>query len=204
MKKVVWGARARLGAVILVTLFGSASCGEMVRQGQASSYLIINALEGARGDTPGQFVSVLSSDVVTVVSGNPTVFADPGRVVLALAMKNAGTPGNPTAPTANNFITVNRYRVKYIRADGRNTEGVDVPYAFEGAITGTVSGTSTFVFTLVRLQAKLEAPLAALAFNGNTISTIAEVTFYGRDQTGRETSVTGQISINFADWGDSR
>jgi hypothetical protein len=116
-------------------------------------------------------------------------------------MKDAGS-STPTAPTSNNFITVNRYRVRYIRTDGRNTEGVDVPYAFDGAITGTVSDSSTFGFTLVRIQAKLEAPLAALAVNGNTISTIAEVTFYGRDQTGRETSVTGQIGVNFANWGD--
>ena len=34
------------------------------------------------------------------------------------------------------------------------------------------------------------------------ISTIADVTFYGRDQAGRDSSVTGQISVNFADWGD--
>jgi hypothetical protein len=202
MNKVVWGARVRLGALVLVTLLGSASCGDMVRQGQASSYLIINALEGASGAEPTQFGGTLSSDVVTIVDDVPTVFEDPGRVVLALAMKNVGTPDNPTSPTTNNFITVNRYRVRFIRADGRNTEGVDVPYAFDGAITGTVSGTTTFGFTLVRLQAKLEAPLAALAVNGNTISTIAQVTFYGHDQTGRATSVTGQISINFANWGD--
>jgi hypothetical protein len=202
MRKVVWGGRARLIAVVLFTMLGSASCGDMVRQGQASSYLIINALEAASGAESSQFGAVLSSDVVTVVDGAPTIFEDAGRVVLALAMKDAGTPDNPTSPSTNNYITVNRYRVRYIRADGRNTEGVDVPYAFDGAITGTVSGTSTFGFTLVRLQAKLEAPLAALAVNGNTISTIAQVTFYGRDQTGRETSVTGQISINFANWGD--
>jgi hypothetical protein len=199
MNKVVWGAPARLGALVLVTLFGSASCGDMARRGQASSYLIITALEGASGAQPTQFSGVLASDVLTVVDDVPTIFADPGRVTLTLAMKDVT---NPTGPTTNNHITVNRYRVRYIRADGRNTEGVDVPYAFDGAITGTVSGTSAFGFTLVRIQAKMEAPLAALAVNGNTISTIAQVTFYGRDQTGRETSVTGQISINFANWGD--
>ena len=34
------------------------------------------------------------------------------------------------------------------------------------------------------------------------ISTIAEVTFYGRDQAGNEISVTGLLSINFGDFGD--
>ena len=36
----------------------------------------------------------------------------------------------------------------------------------------------------------------------NVISTIAEVTFYGRDQAGNEVSVTGSISVNFSDFGD--
>jgi hypothetical protein len=44
----------------------------------------------------------------------------------------------------------------------------------------------------------------ALANGGGAIviSTIARVTFYGRDQAGREVSVTGQIGVNFSDWGD--
>ena len=45
---------------------------------------------------------------------------------------------NPNGPTSNNAITVNRYRVTYRRSDGRNTPGVDVPYAFDGAVTFTV------------------------------------------------------------------
>jgi hypothetical protein len=36
------------------------------------------------------------------------------------------------------------------------------------------------------------------------ISTIAKVTFYGKDQTGNTVSITGQISVNFADWGDEK
>ena len=67
----------------------------------------------------------------------------------------------------------------------------------EGADYGSTAG-----FEIVRIQAKSEAPLAALARNFVSISTIAEVTFYGRDQTGREVSVTGNISVNFANFGD--
>ncbi len=73
------------------------------------------------------------------------------------------------------------------------------------AITATVGGGETTVsFVLVRVQAKLEAPLAALANHGGAgvISTIANITFYGTDQTGRAVSVTGSISVNFADWAD--
>jgi hypothetical protein len=35
-----------------------------------------------------------------------------------------------------------------------------------------------------------------------TISTIADITFYGRDQVGNDVSITGSISVNFSDWGD--
>jgi hypothetical protein len=81
---------------------------------------------------------------------------------------------------------------------------VDVPYAFDGGLTGTIGAESTEIgFVLVRAQSKLEAPLAALATGGAVvISTIAEVTFYGHDQVGNDVSVTGKISVNFANWAD--
>ena len=80
-----------------------------------------------------------------------------------------GTTDSPDVPSPINEITVNRYRVSFVRADGRNTPGVDVPYAFDGAATGTVneSGTS-LTFVIVRVQAKLEAPLKALVGGGGT------------------------------------
>jgi hypothetical protein len=201
-RKAVWGGIVRLvGAVVITTL--AAACGDVARQGTGSSYLIVNALEAASGASPGEFGTTLGSDVVTIVDDIPTVFSDLGRVRLSLAMKDAGGAESPTTPTSNNFITVNRYRVRFIRADGRNTPGVDVPYPFDGAITVTVRGGEAEAgFEIVRIQAKSEAPLAALARNFVSISTIAEVTFYGRDQTGREVSVTGNISVNFANFGD--
>ncbi len=93
--------------------------------------------------------------------------------------------------------------MRFIRADGRNTPGVDVPYPFDGAFTTTVtSQETTAVFELVRHLAKEEAPLKALTVNNVIISTIAEITFYGHDQTGREVSVTGRISVDFGNFGD--
>jgi hypothetical protein len=38
----------------------------------------------------------------------------------------------------------------------------------------------------------------------NIISTIAEVTFYGRDQAGNDVAVAGLVSINFGDFADPR
>jgi hypothetical protein len=126
-------------------------------------------------------------------------------VTLRLVMKDPGTPGSPTTPGPNNFITINRYRVTFTRADGRNTPGVDVPYPWDGTITFTVNNTiATFPFLLVRHQAKEEAPLQALAFNGGAglITTLADVTFYGQDQAGREVSVSTTMTVIFGDFGD--
>jgi hypothetical protein len=199
--KAVWGRVVRIGcAVSLVAMSG---CGDVVRQGSSSSYLIVNSLAGASGAEPNEFSSTLQSDVVTVVDGTATIFNDLGRARFALGMKDAGGAETPTSPTTNNFITIDRYNVRYFRADGRNTPGVDVPYAFDGAFTVTVGASSAeAAFTIVRPQAKAEAPLASLARNFLVISTIAEVTFYGRDQTGREVTATARIGIDFANFGD--
>lgn len=182
------------GSTVLV-----GGCSSTVRTGQASSYLVLQRLEGAPGGTAsGTFQSVLRSDVLTKGS----IFEDDGRVALSIAMKDVT---NPTGPTANNLITLSRYRVEYRRTDGRNTPGEDVPYAVEGAMGATISGQATsVVFTLVRAQAKLEKPLVTLRENNGAlvISTIADVTFFGKDQTGRDVTVTGSMSINFADWAD--
>ena len=145
----------------------------------------------------------LLSDVETIVDDVPTVFNDVASVRFILAMRDPGSSTQPTEPTSANFITVNRYRVRFIRADGRNTPGVDVPYPFDGAMTVTVrEGEVTAGFELVRHIAKLEAPLKALVKNGVEISTITEVTFFGFDQTGREVSVTGRMLVNFANSAD--
>ena len=111
----------------------------------------------------------------------------------------------PTVPSTTNYITLTRYSVRFVRSDGRNTPGVNVPYPFDGGMTMTVDGTGgAGTFVLVRVQAKLEPPLIGLRNLASSlvVSTIAEVTFYGHDQAGRPVSVTGQISVNFADWAD--
>jgi hypothetical protein len=187
--------RSRVGiAAALLLAAVTASCGQLQRQGQASSYLIVNKLVGASDS------NTLLSDVITTAGA---VSNDLGSVSFGLAMKDPGVAGSPTAPTTANFITITQYHVKYIRTDGRNTQGVDVPYAFDGGMTLTVDdGGGSGVFTIVRNIAKDEAPLKALSVNGLVISTIAEVTFYGHDQTGREVSATANLSIDFANFAD--
>jgi hypothetical protein len=203
----------RSGVVMLMAATAMPACTTSMHNDASSSYLIIDALEASAGAKPDEFGGTLASDVLTLVKKDvggtqvlvPTVFEDALKVTLSLGMKDPGTSASATAPSTVNSITVTRYHVKFIRSDGRNLEGVDVPYAFDGAATVTVgSGTSVMGMTLVRIQAKNEAPLKALINGGGAyaISTIAEVTLYGTDQAGHDVSVTGKISVNFADWGD--
>jgi hypothetical protein len=187
-----------LAAVIL----GSVSCGKVIRDSRSPVYMVIVNLRAARGGSSSPtFDDFLLSDVST----NNSVFNDLGQVVLRMSPKDVGQGENPTAPTLNNEITVTRYHVAYRRADGRNTPGVDVPYPFDGGVTGTIpSGAArTLNFEIVRHVAKAEPPLAQLAApNTTVITTITEVTFYGHDQVGNAVTVSGTITIDFGDFAD--
>jgi hypothetical protein len=176
----------------------TAGCGDLVRQDRTPVLLVIDALVAASGAST-TFGGTLQSDVLTVVNDVPSQFSDNGRVTMRLVMKD-----NLAAPSPINAVTINRYRVTFRRADGRNTPGVDVPYPFDSAVTFTVApGTPTAGgFELIRHVAKSEAPLLALVNSAVVISTIAEVTFYGRDQAGNDISATGTIGIQFGNFAD--
>jgi hypothetical protein len=203
---------ARL-SLVLMLWGGAAACTANGRDGQASSFLIVDSVVAASGARPTTFGGALPSDVQTLVSTDvggqevrvPTVFEDLAQITLRLALKNPGTIAQPSTPSPINFVTLRGYRVTYTRSDGRNTPGVDVPFPFDGALTVTIGDTpSSTSFVLVRVQAKQESPLRALIGGGGAIaiSTMADIVLYGQDQAGRDVSVSARISVNFADWGD--
>ena len=203
-----------------LTLFGvvaasaaMAGCGEMVRDSKSPVRLVITSLQGASGATPNEMSTVTHSDVLTLVTTGgvcttinpcPTTYGDPGSVEMRLQLRDQGNPASPSSPSGLNAVTITRYHVEYRRSDGRNTQGVDVPFAFDGAATFTVpsDGSVTAGFTLVRNVAKAEAPLVALTGGDTLITTIAYVTFYGRDLTGNDVSVMGLIEVTFGNFGD--
>jgi hypothetical protein len=200
-----------LGLALALT-GASVSCGDVVRQGDAPVYLVVDSLTGQRGGT-GTPSNVLISDVITLVTSPapctsaspcPTIFNDLGTVSFSLLPKDVTTAGTPFEPSSNSSVTITRYRVTYRRADGRNTPGVDVPFPFDGAATGTVpyGGNLSLGFELVRHIAKQESPLVQLSTSPTTITTIAEVTFFGRDQVGNDISATGLIQVDFGNFGD--
>ena len=201
------------GAAVMALLAGSVSCGDVVRQGKAPVLLVVDSMQAASGAAPGEMGGFLLSDVQTLVDQTvggqtvqvPVIYNDVAEATLRLIAKDAGTGLNNLAPTPWNAVTINRYHINYIRADGRNTPGVDVPYPVDGAVTATLSGTPTVVpFEIVRHQQKLEQPLRSLAnFGGRLfISTIAEITFYGTDQVGNDVQGKATISVSFSDYAD--
>jgi hypothetical protein len=207
---------AKRGKVLIVAMAAAtaAACGETARTGRSPAFLVLDRLEAASGADPEEFGTVLFSDVLTMVTQSvegqevrvATIFGDLGRATFRVLLKNPGTVAAPTTPSTLNAVTLSRYRVVYRRADGRNTQGVDVPYAFDGGMTLTVpeDGTATGFFEIVRHAAKQEAPLRAMASNGGAqlIGTLAEVSFFGRDQAGNEVTVAGTITVSFGDFGD--
>jgi hypothetical protein len=200
---------ARLTAVASCLALSAACGGELLRTGRAPVYVVIGQMQAAAGSDPDTFGTPLLSDVQvlvqTTVNGQqvrvPTIFNDLGQATMRLETKD------PTlAPTGLNQVTLTRYRVVFRRGDGRNTPGVDVPYPFDGGVSATLQpGAETeVIFDLVRHQAKVEAPLRNLVGFGGLqfISTVAEVTFWGRDQNGNEVVATGLIDVHFGDFGD--
>jgi len=200
-----------IGLAVLVA--ASVSCGDVVRQGSSPVYLVIDLLQGIRGAAQaGTPATTLISDVITnVTTPAPcttdapcaTIFGDSGSVTLRAPLKDPGATA-ALAPTTNNEVTINRIHVEYLRADGRNTPGVDVPYGFDSAVTGTVAaGASlTLGFELVRNVAKQESPLAQLRTSSNFISAIAKITIYGVDRVGNSIQAVGQIQVEFGNFGD--
>jgi hypothetical protein len=182
--------------VALVALASvSASCGEFTRQGTAPVIVVVDRLSVE--DDQG----TLHSDVLTEGS----VVNDMAEVRLRLILKDPGDGGATASPTPLNSVTITRYHVEYRRTDGRNVQGVDVPFAFDSGLTFTISAgqSQSAVFQIVRNTAKAEAPLKALANNGEILSTIAYVTFYGHDQAGNDVSANASIGIDFANFADA-
>src|SRR5262245_58129714 len=94
---------ARIVGVALA-IAGTISCGDVVRDGRAPAFVVIDALLGAKGNTPTLFGGFLQSDVLTIVTSGgvcsqtnpcPTIFNDLGQVTLRLALRNIGTEANP-------------------------------------------------------------------------------------------------------------
>ena len=106
-----------------------------------------------------------------------------------------------TSTTPYFDVLIDQIDVAFKRTDGRNVEGVDVPYSFTQPMSMQVAinGKASIPFILIRHVAKLEAPLLALHETPNQakiLQLVAVVTIHGKDTGGhRVAPVTGNVSI---------
>ena len=184
-------------ALAAACLIASVSCGgDLLRTGRSPVYIIVNTISASAGGGSGTGSAFLLSDVR---SDSGTAVNDNVTVDMQIDAKNVAA-----TTSSLNSVSLTRYHVEYKRTDGRNTPGVDVPYAFDGGLSGTLflGGALAATFPVVRPQAKREPPLGNLQGGGGLgiLDVIAVITIYGRDQNGNELSVQAQMDIHFGDF----
>ena len=202
MKEAMEAEKARRGAMKrkIVTVVGMLVMGgctpDWARQGNSQQILLMTTVNDGHS---------LQSDVAISNGG-----VCPDRVLLRV--ENHFKNPNVTNTGFRGDLTIERYEVRYFRSDGRNQEGVDVPYRITGNVAQEVqaAGAATLNLEVVRLQAKLEPPLINLRadrgrIGGPIVLTIfAEVTLHARTTTGQTTNaVSSRLQIDFADFADS-
>jgi hypothetical protein len=168
-------------------------------QDTTNTLVTVTSLQANNTDELFSDVCIVNED-----TGGCTVTNDSGTVTILARAKNL-VPNVGVSPQYNDVV-FDRYRVTYTRADGRGVNGVDVPYPFDGVMNlyVPIGDDASGSFTLVRHAAKVEPPLISLTDVGGAsiLTTLARVDFYGRDTAGRAISVTGYITVTFADFPD--
>jgi hypothetical protein len=201
----------KLAALLAVAagLLSTSCVPAFVQDSDADVILRITRLRGIPGSEDQDAGDVLFSDTCCGII-NDNIQIDVDSILK-----------NPNNPNSNAFsdITLERYEVVYLRSDGRNAEGVDVPFHITGPMASAqlpVGGLASVIVVGVRHQAKLEPPLKNLEgkFSNDSgtaitgiitagagfITTIAEVTIHGRTTSGQAVKAVGRIQIVFADF----
>jgi hypothetical protein len=183
--------RAKAIFIVLVALGMTGCVPDWAKDGEAPVVLLMTAING--GDP-------LTSDM-RISSG--AVCPD----IVSLRLENHFKNPNVTNSGFRHDVVVERYEVHYFRSDGRNTEGVDVPFSITGNVAQEVieESSTTLNLEVVRRQAKLEPPLTNLVVGGGAIvvTMFAEVTLHARTTTGQATNaVSARLQIDFADFAD--
>jgi hypothetical protein len=181
---------------------------DFVEQSQANVIVRITKITGDQGGGGGDsgIGDVLNSDVDPVFNDNATLNFE-------------SVPKNPRGLTLGQFndVFLERYEVLYLRSDGRNQEGVDVPFRITGPLATLVpaGGTAAASIIIVRHQAKIEPPLRNLrgvfpasgtlqTGGAGILSIVAEITVHGRTTSGEAVQASGRLQINFADFADTQ
>lgn len=199
------GWRMRATYLLATCLAMSVACTpDYAQENRSPVLLIIEGVTAVAGGA-GTGGALLLSDVLEP-DGNG-VFNDN----VTLSLRNV--PKNQQAGIVFASVTdilVESFQVRYIRSDGLDVEGVDVPFSITGAVTSLipVNGTGSVSFEVVRHQAKREPPLANIGVRGATISggaraltVFAKITLYGRTVAGQAVkSNEASLEIGFGDF----
>lgn len=196
--------RTRLGwAALAAAVVLLSGCNPVENASQSATLLKVVSLMGF--DLKGSEQAYALSDVLTQdpTTGAQSWIADPAKVTFSAQLLD---PKSINGASPYNDILITRYIVTFQRADGKNAQGIDVPYSFEGSMSVLVPiGTATTAtFILVREVAKQEPPLLNLkdANPGDGIYATAKVDFYGHDGANKLVKATGYLSVTFANYGN--
>ena len=186
---------------LLIAVLALASCNAVENDSTSGTMLQIVSLTGK--DLEGNEGSTtVFSDVVTngsIINDNCVAELQAKPLDPLLDIKNV---------TPYMDVLVDQIDVEFRRTDGRNVEGVDVPYRFTQPMSMLVSFSDTvkIPFVVIRHVAKMEAPLLALREVPSrefVLQLVAVVTIHGKDIGGhRVAPVTGYVTVwcaNFAD-----
>jgi hypothetical protein len=193
-------------AVALITY----ACTEVEDNSESASLLVVSNVTGEPGGTGEEAGVPLLSDICDSPndqSQDPavcTVFNDNAEVTFENEFLQIG-PGAGFTPSFMNDIIVTQYRVDFIRANNRNTPGVDVPFGVDGVmnVRVPVNASATAPILIVRHVAKREPPLAELSFGSESVLTAnAQLRFFGHDIAGRNVSAVGFLEVHFANFGE--
>ncbi|MBN2346074.1 MAG: hypothetical protein JXO51_06755 [Candidatus Aminicenantes bacterium] len=189
--------------VLIIAALFLASCVAKENDTTSASFLVIDSLTGNDLEgNPG------STTVFSDVSFQSSIINDNGVAAVSTLTYNPLEDSTEHDITFYMNIIVDQIDVEFMRTDGRNTEGVDVPYRFTQPmnILVPVDETVEIPFVLIRHVAKLETPLLELRgvpSRDFVLQLVAKVTLHGKDLGGhRVAPVSGYMSVwcaNFAD-----
>ena len=201
--------RASLAMVAALGILSASCTADWAKQNNSTILFEIGRIQGLSASNRGG--DTLYSDVSDGL-------ADDATLSINIFQKNP----NITAASPNQHVQLESYRIRYFRTDGRNTEGVDVPFSFSGPLAARIhtpsQGTEQEIdvnVTVVRPQAKIEPPLrnmvgttiplppppAQVNVNGAGVMTvIAEITVYATVLSGERLSASGRLQVTFADF----
>ncbi|HOW44480.1 MAG TPA: hypothetical protein PK919_04835 [Candidatus Aminicenantes bacterium] len=190
--------------VLIIAALVLGSCLAKEDDSTSASFLVINSLTG--NDLEGNVGSTtVFSDVIT----EGGIINDNGVAAVSTLTYNPTEDSEEHDITYYMNVIVDQVDVEFMRTDGKNVEGVDVPYHFSQPVNMLVPVDEEveIPFVLIRHAAKMESPLIELRDVPSeefVLQLVAKVTLHGKDLGGhRVAPVSGYMSVWCANFADS-